>query len=268
MGSSKKTPDATRAERKAKKRKLEATIPDLPGDDEGREENDAEVEKPLKKRKRGEDGKQADEDLIEEKDKRATKKEKKRRRKEGDAAVEEEGEKVEKKAKRKVRKAELAAQSAEIEEQVLAPPTVGDATEEIEGEKALRKSKKERKAERKAREAEMAAQSAATEKQVTALPTNGDAASAETEEKKAKNNNRNREKKRKAGAGEQGSGEDKTTEKPARFIVFIGKFQYLHLYTLGEILIFTRQFTFHHNDCVTAKALCSCETKVNSPSDT
>ena len=227
MGSSKKQPDATRQERKAKKRKLEDAVPDLPGD------NDAVVSRETsgKKRKRDRDA-GVEEDEVDgmtdgQEEKKREKKEKKRRRKEaeeGGLPIEEEVEGKAEKKEKKSKKEKKEKESAAVE------PAI--ATEAEDGPK---KSKKERKAERKAKEAAEAAvkgkDAAAGEGSKAEAETNGGSESAEAG-KKSKKNNRNREKKRKgtAASGEgvavNGAGEkdESKAKKDARFICFVGKF--------------------------------------------
>jgi nucleolar protein 6 len=196
-----KSTDASRAERKAKKRALEAAIPDLPGDHENAEdvEVEAEAEKKSKKRKR---------DVVVEEDSESKKarKEKKDKKKRKSEATEVEEELQEEKPAKKSKKEKKEGK---------APDANGDsvpAVASLDGEEEPpRKSKKERKAERKAAEAAAENKTIPTK----AVPeANGDTIA---EEKKSKKNNRNREKKRK---GESANGD--TEGKAARFIVFIG----------------------------------------------
>ena len=236
MGSSKKPQDATRQERKAKKRMLEDAVPDLPGDVE--ETADIEVaEKAGKKRKRD-----VEEDVIKDKERKVKNKDKKRRKKEAEdeeggvaleVAEEVKAEKKEKSKKDKKAKSPAATEALEAEATVEAVPE----------EAGPKKSKKERKAERRAKEA------AATGKSKDAAPVeesepkgegkvNGDTATNGTNgeaEKKSKKNNRNREKKRKGIAtAANGSAVNSDAEKPAeqkdkkdaRFICFIGTFHH------------------------------------------
>ncbi|TVY21617.1 putative RNA-binding protein [Lachnellula arida] len=203
MGSSSKkgNNDATRAERKAKKRKLEDAIPDLPGEEVVGEE------KP-KKRKRS-----ADEDAVEEK---AAKKEKKS--KTDKDAVEDE-DKEARRAAKKAKKALKAEQSRTAAVELAVQEPVAEAEEE-----APKKSKKERKAERKAKEA---AETAAVANGTAAKDAKGandstskEEADGDAEQKKSKKNNRNRAEKRKRDAAAKESGEE--AGKAARFICFIG----------------------------------------------
>jgi nucleolar protein 6 len=256
MGSSKKQPDATRQERKARKRKLEDAVPDLPGD------NDEAVsqEKSGKKRKRDRtaDVEEDEEDgIIGDKEKKERKKEKKRRRKEAEEGAVPIEEEVEAKAEKKEKKSKEEKKEKEgavpIEEEVEAKAEKKEkkskkekkekesaAVEPVvaaEAEEGPKKSKKERKAERKAKEAAEATakgkDAAAVKDSKAESETNGDSKSAEGD-KKSKKNNRNREKKRKGAASSEdgvavnGNGEkdESKGKKDARFICFIGKFYY------------------------------------------
>ena len=231
MGASKKPHDATRQERKAKKRKLEDAVPDLPGDVEDAEEVPI-AEKAGKKRKRDRDADGEDNGAIDEE--KEKKKDKKRRKKEAESADkgavveavngDEEGEKKEKKSKSK--KDKKTSDSTNVEPEV--------EVETVAEEAGPKKSKKERKAERKAKEA------ATMEKSQDAIPgeksslkVNGEASKngeGVEAEKKSKKNNRNREKKRKGAVstdGEAVNGDvektaDRKDKKDARFICFIG----------------------------------------------
>ncbi|TVY57566.1 putative RNA-binding protein [Lachnellula cervina] len=201
MGSSSKkgNSDATRAERKAKKRKLEDAIPDLPGEEVVAEE------KP-KKRKRS-----ADEDVVEEK---AAKKEKKSKT---DKDVVEDEDKEARKAAKKAKKALKAEQSGTAAVELAVQEPVAE-------EEAPKKSKKERKAERKAKEAAETAAvangTAAKDAQGAKDPTSKEEVDGDAEQKKSKKNNRNRAEKRKRDAAAKESGEE--GGKAARFICFIG----------------------------------------------
>ncbi|CAG8982952.1 hypothetical protein HYALB_00003530 [Hymenoscyphus albidus] len=194
MGAPKSHNDATRAERKAKKRKLEDAIPDLPGEEMDNVPSTDEAQSAKKNKKRKRDGDKEGED---DEERSLRKKEKK-----------------EKKSKKENVKPEVDAEG-DIAISAIA-----------EGEEAPRKSKKERKAERKAKDAaepkEQAKKGAAT----PAVPAEGisktevsgeqETTAAPKTEKKSKNN-RNREKKRKPLANGEA-----VPAKPARFIVFIG----------------------------------------------
>ncbi|KAH6671721.1 hypothetical protein B0J14DRAFT_79684 [Halenospora varia] len=205
MGPTKKSKssDPTRAERKAKKRKLEDAIPDLPGEENevAEEVNGEEGEKKSKKRKRSKDHEEP-EAVVEETEKQREKREKKERKQAKRAKKEEQN---------------GAAEETEEKEDVKMDGVESTAN----GEEAPKKSKKERKAERKAKEAAEVAAAEATAKSTS----NGDSKEEGAEEQKSKKNNRNREKKRKGlvtGAnGTAVEGEDKE-KKPARFICFIG----------------------------------------------
>ncbi|TVY28816.1 putative RNA-binding protein [Lachnellula hyalina] len=196
MGSSSKkgNNDATRAERKAKKRKLEDAIPDLPG------EEVVVDEKPKKKRKRS-----ADEDVVEEK---AAKKEKKSK-KDKDAVADED--KEARSAAKKAKKALKAEQSETAAVELAVQELVAE-------EEVPKKSKKERKAERKAKEA--AETATAANGTAAKDSTSKEEADGDGEEKKSKKNNRNRAEKRKREAAAKETGEE--GGKAARFICFIG----------------------------------------------
>jgi nucleolar protein 6 len=204
-----KSTDASRAERKAKKRALEAAIPDLPGDHENAEdvEVEAKAEKKSKKRKR--------DDVVEDSETKKAKKEKKDKKKRKSEAAEVEAEAEEELQEEKPAKKEKNEKKEKKEGK--AANTNGEsvpAVANLDGEEdAPRKSKKERKAERKAAEAAAASKSTPTK---AVSETNG---VTPAEEKKSKKNNRNREKKRK---GDSANGD--TEGKAARFIVFIGAF--------------------------------------------
>ncbi|KAG4427636.1 hypothetical protein IFR05_016880 [Cadophora sp. M221] len=227
--------EASRAERKAKKRAAENAIPDVP--DSWTADTEVEfsnlTEKDSKKRKRDGDG---EDSAV--KDEKESKKERKRRRKEAeanevvneDASVEIKKEKVK---KQKTIKSEPVRTGTNDE----APGDLDTKTADTTIDDAPKKSKKERKAERKAKEAAKGAvNGAATTKPSSAteatLETNGSTKksppkSEESEEKKTKKNNRNREKKRKGANatkainGEAADGD--ASSKAARFIVFVGQ---------------------------------------------
>jgi nucleolar protein 6 len=236
MGPSKKGNDATRAELKAKKRKLEDAIPDLPGDEVAEE-------KPEKKRKRS-----GDEDAVEEKEK------KKKRKKDKDVGEDEDNET--RRAAKKARKAlkteqngnaaveepgaeEEALKKSKKERKALKAEQNGNETaqlavqEPVAEEEVPKKSKKERKAERKAKEAAEAAAANGTvaKDSMTKVEANGDG-----EGKKSKKNNRNRSEKPKRDATAKESGEE--GGKAARFICFIGKFpQSFLIVRSGQLII-------------------------------
>ncbi|PBP17528.1 RNA binding protein [Diplocarpon rosae] len=213
--------EASRAERKAKKRAAVDAIPDVP--DSWAADPDVEVsdKKESKKRKRDRDAE--DEEATALNGEKESKKEKKKRKKETEANGEEE-EVAEKKVKeRKVRNEEESSAAADVGTEMGNTPADGEP----------RKSKKVRKAERKAKDAaEAAANGAKATESLTAVPeARGDKKAAgtvaTTEVKKSKKNNRNREKKRKgtsAATGANGESTEKGEEsgKAARFIVFVG----------------------------------------------
>ena len=218
-----KSTDATRAERKAKKRALAATIPDLPGDDGAAPEVEVKTVKKSKKRKH-EEVESTVEELIANGDmesKNAMKRKKgdtKKRKSdvdELDVQVE-----VEEKPAKTSKRDKKGKSSREANGDVLSGEVVDNSTI---GEKTLKKSKKERKAERKAKEAAEVASAAAkpdsTEPAETTPQANGDT-SVGSEEKKVRKNNRNREKTRKVQATNGDTA--KVEDKSARFICFIG----------------------------------------------
>lgn len=209
MGGTKKGTDPSRAERKAKKRKLEDAIPNIPGDNEIEVEPEilSQSEKPVKKRKR--DQADAEEDSIDEQQKKKEKKEKK--------------EKKDKKNKKSDEEGGNAPGGDETED---LPKKSEEANGAVENSDIPKKSKKERKAERKARDAaEAAANGEAKSPAVTSTPGSGAVvvAAAATKEKKPKKNKQNQEKKAPGEKGTANGSGEKTDGKAARFIVFIGK---------------------------------------------
>jgi nucleolar protein 6 len=193
MAPTKHHQDATRAERKAKKRKLQDAIPDLPEekdhdllDNVGTEEL---VDKKVKKRKRDLAVETSTADEMESReDKRARKKEKR-----------------------------------EKKPQEVAEPIQEEIPVGIDTEEAPRKSKKERKAERKAKEAAEALKTAAAPEAAS----NEDPSPTEhtvKAETAAKKNNRNCEKQRKGANKTPLNGEEEKAKTPAKFIVFIGMY--------------------------------------------
>merc|ERR1711939_942886 len=217
--------EASRAERKAKKRAAEDAIPDVPESwtAEPATKTSKSAEKDSKKRKR--DGDEDD---------NVAKKERKKRRKETEASeaiVEGAPEEV-KKAKKSMT-GKKKDEATDVEKLDITGDMDTEMTE-IPVVDAPKKSKKERKAERKAKEA--AANGTATTKSGTNTdavtesngPANGGADnSGEKEEKKSKKNNRNREKKRKGANATQAingdAPDDNASSKTARFIVFVGQ---------------------------------------------
>lgn len=242
MGSSSKkgNSDATRAERKAKKRKLEDAIPDLPGEEVVAEE------KP-KKRKRS-----ADEDVVEEK---AAKKEKKSKT---DKDVVEDEDKEARKAAKKAKKALKAEQSGTAAVELAVQEPVAE-------EEAPKKSKKERKAERKAKEAAETAAvangTAAKDAQGAKDPTSKEEVDGDAEQKKSKKNNRNRAEKRKRDAAAKESGEE--GGKAARFICFIGRASGFHSFVSILTNCISKQATYLS---ARQKSLCKSTSRLSSPS--
>ncbi|EHK97440.1 hypothetical protein M7I_6858 [Glarea lozoyensis 74030] len=196
MAPAKHHQDATRAERKAKKRKLQDAIPDLP------EEKDQDsldnvgtgelMDKKVKKRKRDLAADTGTTDGTEgEEDKRARKKEKRKKK------------------------------SQEVDEPIQEENPVESVTDE-----APRKSKKERKAERKAKEAAEALKTAADPEATSKDHPNAEENTVKTDTA-AKKNNRNREKQRKSANKTPLNGEEEKPKTPAKFIVFIGTYTLL-----------------------------------------
>lgn len=219
MGSSKKAHDATRQERKAKKRKLEEAVPDLPGDNDSADIIYATSEKTDKKRKRDVE---AEDGLNDEaKERRKRKKEEKRRRKEETGEINGEMRKVE------GGKKENQSKKDEKEEPATVEPNVEVEGVAVEGPK---KSKKERKAERRTKEAAEAAKNdtSAVQLEAPVEKKTNEASGEEEKKKKSKKNNRNREKKRKGtstdGASVNGNADQAEVKdkKDAKFICFIG----------------------------------------------
>lgn len=225
-----KDKDPSRADRKAKKRKAEDAIPDLPGDnnDEGQSTS---TEQPSKKHKRnievaggkaggmnGEIPKKG----IDEKNEKKIKKVKAGAGRGLDFTEGMEGVPLEIKHKKSTRYSAVG-----VDEETALEKRVVSA-----GDDMPRKSKKERKAERKAKESTAAASRApaTVETEATiaevAMPASATVADGvAAEPTKSKKNNRNREKNRKnvnlepvTGAG----GAAKADKKADRFIVFIG----------------------------------------------
>jgi nucleolar protein 6 len=213
MAVPKRGSDQSRAERKAKKRKLEDTIPDLPGDDqvvaaELASDNDEHLSK--KRKRSSENG------LVEGGDGKPKKKEKKRQ-KDGDSTTLAGGDNGSDSIPNKTKKGKK-----EVKHQVSVEESPADLVVAVGDTDVPKKSKKERKAERKAREA---VEKATRDKDAlagesTSIAVDGSKAAtimpADPEEKRPKKNNRNREKKRKAAL------EDGAEVKAPRFIAFIG----------------------------------------------
>ncbi|RDL36064.1 uncharacterized protein BP5553_06676 [Venustampulla echinocandica] len=196
MGPIKKGSEVSRAECKAKKRKLEDAIPDIPGEDIETPDDAPSTEKASKKRKRSkEDGEGVDTEESERKARKKEKKEKKGKKDDGDKDEQPE---------------EPAEPAVEMQDD------------------APRKSKKERKAERKAREAAEAKENTKEAESLDAEPSksNGDnnTPAAAAAEKKSKKSNPNREKKKasKTDGAADGEANGEVKSRASRFIVFIG----------------------------------------------
>lgn len=235
MAVPKQRSEPSRADRKAKKRKLEDAIPDLPGDDEPEEKvatNISELDiknekKPSKKRKKTSEYEDAKK--FQETDERSHKSSKRGRKKnEEEFSPVQIADAVRELVDRAAVKKGRNGKELENEAANGKGSTVPEAEGNGETEEVPRKSKKERKAERKAREAldkgptrdDDGDGNDAVEKPnvETAGLNDGKDTSANPEEKKRKNN-RNREKKRKAAL--EGGAESKAP----RFIAFIGRLQ-------------------------------------------
>lgn len=203
---------ASRAERKAKRRKLENSIPDIPEDIETESNNDNAVST---KRKRA-----LDDDAIDDQ-----------------ATPLDSNEEISKKNKESTRKSKKTKTSSTDTPSL--PIQIEDPSDIAETEAAPKKSKKERKAERKAKEAAANATSATQEAKPAGkgngadVNTSGKSDDTTAEKKRAKN------KKQGGVAGENAE------SKAARFIVFIGKLLAavdciaLNLYKLSGNLPFT-----------------------------
>ena len=219
MGTSKKSADPSRAERKAKKRKLEEAIPDLPGDNDTAEDivvSSGTLDKVSKKSKKEHDETESmGNRMTSDKERRAAKKAKKEKK--SQKKVEEITHKgvqvAEKIAEDKKTRKQVNAESARIDTAL----ETRDSEKLAQDEDAPKKSKKERKAERKAKEAADAAAIAAALPEPSE-PTPESKGDATREEENSKRNNREREKGRKAAGGQVTNGE----VKAPRFIVFIG----------------------------------------------
>jgi nucleolar protein 6 len=214
MSSAKSGKDSTRAERKAKKRKLENAIPDLPGEDYNATGLQNEVtstrkgsDRPTKKRKHEDHTQEliSHNDTSEKAVRRTEVKSKKPRRITSSDELNEESNSVDEKTMAGVDAKSGSALLLEIGE----PP---------------RKTKKERKAERKIAEAAKASESAGTALSNPVLPPDSQstpaAGTGQVPTGKSKTNNRNREKQRKSKQNNEPM--EKTDGKAPRFIVFIG----------------------------------------------
>jgi nucleolar protein 6 len=215
MGASKKGQDPTRAERKAKKRKLEDTIPDLPGDGETLDVNGSKNDRLSKKSKRTKG--LADEPNVPVEDRALKSGQRSCSRDDGVNSPSAETEITQRVAKQDWRREGVGAHA--IKE------SLGDVDATVIKD-SVKKSKKERKAERKAREAAKGAASHDVVKQAPEPKSNSEpgisatAITPSSEEKKPRRNNRNREKRRRAAL------EGGTEEKAHRFIAFIGVFPF------------------------------------------
>lgn len=291
MGTSKKDKDPSRAERKAKKRKLEDAIPDLPGDISAPEEQNGNS-KGSKKRRHSEPTEKEDVDKLEEKVAKKVKKEKDRKKEKdkeadeiqalnGDSQAQSKGGDDDSKQEKKDKKAKKAKKLKDAEDDATAGGSENDKLNDgpLPGsDEQPRKSKKERKAEKKAAEA---AQKSEDQGKFKSQAASGEVENVEgesqTDSTKAKKNNRNRDKKRKAAA----SVEETSEGKAARFIVFIGKLhdvfpsiplicrkpRITHPITSFQLISTPRQSTLHRNHRVNREALRGCPPKIHPALD-
>jgi nucleolar protein 6 len=254
MGNTSKSNDASRAERKAKKRKLEDAVPDLPGD----------VDIPTLE-ETGDKTQSNDEGV-------------KTKKRKGNSTVEDGSVSVGKdRGQHKATKIKrTSADGSKRNEQTLGrdvalideslqgqPATLEYSNEDITlpTDEQPRKSKKERKAERKAKEAAEKAQAQEYPKE-QGQEKNPSNEITSAGDKKSKKNNRNREKKRLAKAnGEEG--------KEPRFIVFIGKHQYCSCSSLNLNFsnLYPRKPPIQRDQRVCGKAFCSSEAQVSTAFD-
>ncbi|TGO24296.1 hypothetical protein BPAE_0107g00440 [Botrytis paeoniae] len=174
---------ASRAERKAKRRKIENSIPDIP-DDLGTEANDDGAVSTKRKRSSDDDAKAGQAITLDRNEETADKN-------------------VESHHKSKKNKTSSTESS-------LLPMQIGEPSDIAETEAAPKKSKKERKAERKAREADAKSTSIAQTAEPATRNTTGPSDQISAEKKRAKT---------KKQGGVSG---DNSESKAARFIVFIG----------------------------------------------
>jgi nucleolar protein 6 len=241
MGSFQKPQDATRQERKAKKRKLEDAVLDVPSDNEiNTEQADGGAGKLAKKWRRDRDADGEGRGLIEdvERKERETTKARWQREANGDATEVSiaEGELT-------FAKKEKNCRDKKVEEFMTETATAKLVTETQEEAETAPKSKKERKATRRAKDAAEAAKADALSMHGPPIvesrfgaeeKTDGDANTATPEGgKKSKKNNHHREKRLKAATvAPEGSGDISGSEemsgskekKNDRFICFIGTF--------------------------------------------
>ncbi|CAL3968170.1 unnamed protein product [Diplocarpon coronariae] len=213
--------EASRAERKAKKRAAADAIPDIPDSWTADSEVEISNKTQSKKRKRDRDAEDVEATALNG-DKDSKKKKKKKTRKEAEDSGEEKV--VVKKAKK---------EKVKSEEEPTPTIDVDLGTGGVPAAEQPNKSKKERKAERRAKDAAEAAVNGtkSTEPMIAVPAASGDKKVAGTEEtnevKKPKKNNRNREKKRKGesvatGANGESTEKGEGSGKAARFIVFVG----------------------------------------------
>jgi nucleolar protein 6 len=259
MGGGKKGTDASRAERKAKKRKLEDAIPDVPGDNEIPEKLEIvkKSEEPPKKRKREHDDNDAGESgLTQEKQKKKDKKDKKDKKRNSKSNGQ----------------GELTPDAIGAEEVV--SKSEAEAEKTLESSEIPRKSKKERKAERKAREAAEAAANKDAEVPAETSAAGGSTeapVAATTKEKKVKKDKKKQDKKGNSAAETQNTtngNDEQSGGKAARFIVFIGK--HIHelltynYYRTDSVL---RQPTVYRHDGIHPEALRVGETHLSAQPD-
>lgn len=215
---SRKEKDATRSERKAKRRVLEDRIPDLPfGADENISE-DFNVDESTKK-KRSRDTADADDD-------------------------------TQKRASKKARKNDEQSKEAKSQKNPQRDDQVSST--EQDGVTELRKSKKERKAERKALQA--AAEDPETsqaEKEDSAYTDAGPKVTMSTEDHQRVGKMRHAKLPPNSGENEE-MGE--TSGKAPRFIVFVGRSMLVRYFSRGLVLIVRRKSPVYCNQRVDPKA--------------
>jgi hypothetical protein len=256
MGGGKKGTDASRAERKAKKRKLEDAIPDVPGDNEIPEAREIvnESEEPPKKRKRDHDDNDAGESgMTQEKQKKKDKKDKKKNRKSNGQG-------------------ELTPAAIGVEE--LVSKSEAEAENTLESSEVSRKSKKERKAERRAREAAEAAANKDAEVRAETSAAGGSTeapVAAAAKEKKVKKDKKKQDKKGNTAVKKQNAtngNDEQSGGKAARFIVFIGKHIHeLITYNYYRTDSLLRQPTLYRHEGVHPEALRIGETHLSAQPD-
>jgi nucleolar protein 6 len=237
MGGPNKSYDSTRAERKAKKRKLAELVPDLPGDEghDGELKNGREdTRESLKKKKKTTNEKES---AINERGQSERKNENNRKKikgLDGDGGTKvgitgghcEDPNGTHKTIQYKDHK------RAEIQLDTAKP--IAESEENPQDQEPARKSKKERKAEKRAKEAAESTKNQGSHVLDSLAKANHEVnldVAATLEKKNPRKNNRNREKKREAAAAAAAAKDKSSTDsqlqklavdRPNRFIVFIG----------------------------------------------